>query len=77
MTTEEKFELEKKGEAVIGKLPLVVKDTIGQYVESIRYHDKHLYDYGLSCYLEGLADAQLITYEEARKLQDYIVLIVV
>ena len=78
MTAEEQVELENNAEKIVKKMPQVVVESISQYIESIRYrsYDERDFRHGLSCYLDGLADAGLITYKEETILNDYVDMII-
>ena len=73
MTATEKIELENNAEKILKRMPQVVTESVANYIESIRFRhwDERDYRHGLSCYLDGLADAGLITYNEETTLNDY------
>lgn len=76
ITVNDRIELENKAGAIFERLPQQCKESLiskREYLVSYAYGDtsKSEKEHGIACYVEGLADAGMITYEEADILETY------
>lgn len=71
----ERAQVEEQALDLFEKLPRVCRETIAQRRESMEYANetgwREAKEAGMSGYLEGLADAGLVTYKDADILDAY------